>query len=492
MGRLEGIPGPRAVPGLDPMLSQLRLAANPLRRMGALFKRWGAPVALVRGGGGRVFSGDPACPGVVFVSGHRLAREVELAHDELHRTALSGQLAPKGPPSSRERAILEWGTGLFAVNGDEHRWQRQRIAQFLSRKCVEGYFEEIVRSARRQIRAWGKDQEIDLHREMMDVTVRVSANALLGIDIDSCPGIVRAGAESLRLVLSPAVLLAPWDLPGLPYRRFVDAVQTFNEGMRALVEERRRSGLGSDVLSALLRSLGATGELSESEVIGHASVLYAASHETTGNALTWTLFLLSQHPEWHRAAAEEAREALAESEPTLEEVEKLEVLDWVVKEGLRLIPPAPWTTRIAASEVVIGGCRVPPGTEVVVSIFHTHRDERIYARPDLFDPGRWKHIDPDVFQFNAFSAGPRACVGRNFALLELKTVLAMVLRNVRLEFKQGQRVDPLLNITLAPRGKLRMVVRRGRQFGRGAGGVKGAIHSLVRLRGESGLSGGRL
>lgn len=479
---IPSIPGPRRIPGLDPALAQFRLARDPLGRMTELFDRYGAPVSLLQGGGGRVFSGDSQCPGVVFVRGHELVREIELDHERFHRSALTGQLTPTEPASERTHPILEWGTGLFAVNGDEHRRHRRLVSPFFTRSRVESYHGEMVRATRAVIGRWRPGLALDVHREMMDLTVRISARTLLGLDMDADQDIVRAGAESLRLVLSPWALLAPWDLPGFPYRRFVDAVRFFNTRMKKVIEERRRAPIQQrDVLTELIHASDDVGQLSDAEVVGHASVIYAASHETTGNALTWTLFLLSQHPQWHRLTCEEVRSTVASDAPTLAELERLEVLDSVLREALRLTPPAPWTTRIAAVDAEVGGHAIPRGTEVVLSIFHTHRIESMYNQPDQFDPSRWRKIRPDVFEFNAFSAGSRACIGSGFALLEMKTVLAMTLRRFRLEFDPRQRVDPVLNITMAPRSGLRVIVRDDDDFGAGVGGVRGRIRRLVRL-----------
>jgi cytochrome P450 len=450
--------------------------------MTELFERFGAPVALIRGGGGRVFSGDPRCPGVVFIRGRELTREVDLDHDRFHRSALTGLLTPEEPASPRTRPILEWGTGLFAVNGDEHRRHRRLMSPFFSRSRVESYFDEMLRAGSSMLERWHPDQPIDLHREMMDLTVRISARTLLGIDMDADQDIVRAGAESLRLVLSPGALLAPWDLPGLPYRRFVESVAFFNARMKGIIEERRRRPTGlRDVLTELIEARDEEGQLTDAEVVGHASVIYAASHETTGNALTWALFLLSQHPQWQRAACEEVRSTLAADVPTLDEIERLEVLDGVIRETLRITPAAPWTTRIAATDAEIGGHPIPRGTEIVVSIFHTHRFEPCYEQPGRFDPSRWQRIHPDVFTFNAFSAGTRACIGSGFAMLEMKTILAMLLRRFRMELDPRHPVDPVLNITMAPRGGLRMYVRDDTDFEAGVGQARGSITTLVDL-----------
>jgi cytochrome P450 len=476
------LPGPRPILALDPALAQLRLARNPLGRMTELFARFGAPVALVRGGGGRVFSGDPACPGVVFVRGAELTREVALQHDRFHRSALTGQLTPPKNAPERLSPILVWGTGLFAVNGEEHRRHRRLMSPFFTRSRVESYLGQMQQAADEMITRWRPGRTLDMHRELMDLTVRISARTLLGLDMDSHQPIVRAGAESLRLVLSPWALLLPFYVPGLPYWRLVESLRSFNSQMRSLIEQRRSAGAGlPDVLTQLVQASDEEGSLSDAEVVGHASVVYAASHETTGNALTWALFLLSQHPTWHRAASTEVRSTLRADVPTLAELDELPLLDNVIRETLRIAPAAPWTTRIAAEDGLLGGHFIPRGTEIVVSIFHTHRDEAVYERPDTFDPARWETIRPDVFQFNAFSAGTRACIGSGFALLEMKTVLAMILKRYRLEFNPCRPVEPVLNITMAPKFGLRMVVRDDTCFENGAGTAVGRIRDLVSL-----------
>ena len=170
---------------------------------------------------------------------------------------------------------------------------------------------------------------------------------------------------------------------------------------------------------------------------------------------------------------------MAGETPSLAELDQLELLDGVIREALRLLPPAPWTTRIAAEDAEIGGYSIPRGTEVVLSIFHTHRVEPIYEEPNKFNPGRWKHIKPDVFEFNAFGAGVRSCIGSGFALLQMKLILAMVIKRFRLELAPNQFVNPILNITMAPSRGLRMIVRDDINFSVNANQVSGRICNLM-------------
>jgi cytochrome P450 len=189
--------------------------------------------------------------------------------------------------------------------------------------------------------------------------------------------------------------------------------------------------------------------------------------------------LLSQYPKWQKRASEEARSLAAIESPA--DLDRLEILDWVIRETLRLIPSAPWTTRIAAGDSSLGGHALPKGTEIVLSIFHTHRVERIYEQPNRFDPSRWQHIRPDVFEFNAFSAGARACIGMGFAMLEMKLILAMILRRIRVELDASRSVDPVLNITMAPRYGLHMMVHDKTGSSNPGGTVRGGIRRLLDL-----------
>jgi cytochrome P450 len=143
------------------------------------------------------------------------------------------------------------------------------MSPFFTRGRVESYLAEMARTTDTAISCWRVGQTLDLHRQLMDITVRISAHTLLGLDLDADEEMVRIGAESLRLVLSPWVLLAPWDLPGLPYRRFVDSVAFFNKRLREVIEDRRKSlDPRADILSQLIHARDSEGGLSDSEVVG--------------------------------------------------------------------------------------------------------------------------------------------------------------------------------------------------------------------------------
>jgi len=168
--------------------------------------------------------------------------------------------------------------------------------------------------------------------------------------------------------------------------------------------------------------------------------------------------------------------------PTVEQLQHLPLLDRVVKESMRVLPPAPWNARVLSQPMEFGGYALPSGTEVFVSIYHTHHMPELYPQPEVFDPGRWEHITPSIFEYQPFSAGPRMCIGASFAIMEIKIILAMLVQRYRLQCLLRSTVDRSGLIVITPRGGLPMIVhKQDRQFTRGVGGIRGNVREMVTL-----------
>jgi cytochrome P450 len=167
--------------------------------------------------------------------------------------------------------------------------------------------------------------------------------------------------------------------------------------------------------------------------------------------------------------------------PSVADLARLPLLDRVVKEGLRILPPVPLHPRIVAEDHELGGHFMPAGSELFLSIFHMHHDPAIFREPERFDPRRWETAKPSVYEYNPFSAGPRMCIGASFATMEIKIVLATLLRRFRVEMPEGARVDPRVAITMAPKGGLPMIVRRRSDDVRRGRGIHGRVRELVDL-----------
>ena len=240
--------------------------------------------------------------------------------------------------------------------------------------------------------------------------------------------------------------------------------------MEGLIERRRlllardAAAAPNDLLTLLLTAHDPEGGtlFSGREVFDNAMTFIFAGHETTANALAWTLYLLSQFAEADERVADEARTvdpiALARGE-----LPDLAFTRAVLEESMRLYPPAPFISREAVAADVVGGRAIAPRTSVLVSTWILHRHHLLWERPDEFDPSRFLPENRDGihrFAYLPFGAGPRICIGMAFAMQEAMVALTAIVRRYRLELEPGQEVLPLARITLRPRGGLKMRLYR--------------------------------
>jgi len=445
-------------------------------------------VALARGGGTRLLT-PPAlpCAGTVLCCGVEAGRQVTTRHDVFHRRTLVGRLWPtEEHPPPRRMPLRRFGAGLFGVNGAEHRQRRRLMMPAFNRKRVESYRDEMVHVADDELSRWRVGETIDVSTAMSDIAKRIATKTLFGEDVG--PGGGGTGQmiqQSLRLMTHPLTRLLPYDVAGMPYRRFLNLVHAIEKQIRGIVERRRAAGAeGHDVLSALIaaRDDETGAALDEDELLGHVGLLFAAGHETSANALTWTLLLLSQHRDVQADLQDEIDAVFGDAPPTVENLRRAVLLERVIRESLRLLPPAIWNARVTVAPTELGGHELPAGTEILLSIFETHHAPDLYSEPDCFKPNRWADIDPGPHAYCPFGAGPRMCIGAAFAMFELPLVLAMILQRFRLTLKPNQRIDRSGHIVMGPRRGVRMCVRpRDRRFGAGDAPVVGDVRELVSL-----------
>ncbi len=220
--------------------------------------------------------------------------------------------------------------------------------------------------------------------------------------------------------------------------------------------------------------------MSDMELIGQANTLFIAGHETSSNALTWTLFLLTQHPGDFADVVDELDGVLGGATPGVAQIGKLHKLEQVIKESMRLLPPAALTSRISTAPFELGPYSLPKDTIVTFGQYITHHMPELYTEPDKFIPRRWETIDPSPYEYLPFGAGPRMCIGATFAMTEIKLVLAMLLQRYRPAVQVGTQIDWHMRVTLAPRSMPMAVEAQDRQFTKQP--VGGNIHELVDLR----------
>lgn len=456
MSNTRSVPGPRPHPVFGVVGRLLPFALDPLRYVDQLFRRYGPVAALVAGRPTRIVSIEDA-PGTVFLHGPELNRRFLTEHDLFHKCALAGPLYPREPTVPRTRPLTRLLTGLFQVNGNEHRRHRRLLMPAFHKSRIETYRDDMVAITESVISRFRAGTVRDLRPDMMDITLRVATKTLLGEDVgERGLDIAHEWHRWLELFRPAAVL--PFDVPGSPYSKFLNVSRSIDQKAAALVAERRGSPeRGADILSMLLDTTDEAGQhLNDDELVGHASVIFAAGHETSSNALCWTLFLLSEHPRVLAEVMDELDAVLHGVPPSVDDLSRLPLLERVVKESMRLLPPVPFNHRVCAGDTEIGGYRIARGTELISSIYHTHRLSELFPEPDRFRPERWETLDVGPYAYNPFGAGPRMCIGATFAMMEVRIVLAMLLQAFRFELVPNARMDRFVSITMSPRRGLPM------------------------------------
>lgn len=481
------VPGPAASFGGYGNL--VRLVRDPLATMGALFRRYGPIASLAAGTRVRMFSPLPDAGELIFVTGTELLHQVSTQTSVYHRRHMTGPLTPRGTWTPRQRPLAYWGAGLFDLNDEAHRRARRLMLPAFHKQRVETYRDQMVALTDRLLSRWQPGTQRDLHADMTELTMQIATATLFGVDP------MRAGAQvgtaiqqSLALAFQPLTLLAPRDLPGLPYRRFLDLVAQIEHSIRAIIAGKRAAtDHGDDVLTMLMHAQDEDGTgLSEDELVSHAEFLFIAAHETSSHALAWTLFLLSQHPAILADLLDELAGALHGDAPTVNDLrpesKRLPLLERVIKESMRVLPPVPWNARVVAQATELADYRLPANTELVMSIYHTHHNPAYYPDPERFDPARWETHDYGLFEYVPFSGGPRMCLGATFAMMEIKIILAMLLQRYRCELAPSARIERLVTATMGPRHGVPMRIhRQDRQFAQGIGAARGNIREMVRL-----------
>lgn len=359
------------------------------------------------------------------------------------------------------------GNGLLTSDGDFWRRQRKLAQPAFHHKRIQAYGEVMVAHTTRLLREWRPGETRAIDHDMMRLTLSIVAKTLFDADIERSAN--RIG-DALTVLLevtnerlqSPIQWIPAW-LPTRANRKRRAAVQALDEIVMRLIDERRASGDDhGDLLSMLIAARDDAGQgMTDRQLRDEAVTLVLAGHETTANALTWTWYLLSQHPEVEAQLHAELAHVLGDRLPTAEDLRQLPYTEMVVKESMRLYPPIPGIARQANADLVIGGYPVPKGLIVTISPHVIHRDPRWYPEPDAFRPERFSKENEKLlpkYAYLPFSGGPRVCIGNTFASMEAVLILATIAQRWRLRLVPGHPVVPQDTLTLRPKHGMKMVV----------------------------------
>ena len=367
------------------------------------------------------------------------------------------------------------GNGILTADGEDWRIQRRALAPLFSPRQVTEFASAFDRVAQAAIERMSRRPDGAV-AEIGDLTSRMTLEVLeqtlfsqgLGREPSAFRRAVTSYFETIGRVDPLDLLGAPAFLPRLRRRGGRASLEFFDSAVDAIVEKRRALlGRGAEAPHDLLTLLLSARDpengsgMADLDVRANIVTFINAGHETTANALTWTLFLLSQSSEWReRAEADADRVFDAKQAITPEGCETLRA---VFEEALRLYPPAALLSRQAIADDELAGVHIPAGTVIAVSPYVLHRRRGLWDNPDAFDPSRFlgeKRDRIDRFAYIPFGAGPRVCIGMAFAMQEGIILLAHLLRAFRFDLVKGHVVMPLQRVTLRPREGMKMHVKR--------------------------------
>ena len=386
-------------------------------------------------------------------------------------------------PFSDIESLKSLTTALAMLNGEQHKRNRRLMTPAFHNSYLPVYVDQIRDIVERYFSKCRLGDVLDLYQEMDLFTVLLAMEIFVGMEDDE-EGMrfARLFETVLSLLFSPPTFLLPYDLPGFQYHRLRMRGAELERQLKDLIRRRLEKGLkGTDSLSMFLQAHDEDGTLmSEDEIVGETVAVFRGGSKTSGTALTWAVFLLAQHPKIYACLVDELVGTLRGAAPTLEGLNRLPLLEGVVKESLRLIPPVVWGVRYGGDDFELGGYRHEKGSSVIFSSHVTHRLSELYAEPLRFNPRRWETIKPSPYEYFPFNAGPRRCLGAEFAMMELKITLAILLQKYRLTLLPNQRIDRVgLTGSLPKHGIKIRLDRPDAKYEKIP--VRGNIHTLVNL-----------
>src|SRR4051812_23800000 len=360
------------------------------------------------------------------------------------------------------RAKRVLGEGLLTSEGQFHLRQRRLVQPAFHRDRIASYARSMVEYAARAANKWTDGARVDMHDEMMKLTLAIVAKTLFSADVEREASEIGEALTTTFEAFNVGVLPFSEIIERLPIpymKRFNAARARLDATIYRIIDERRASGEDTgDLLSMLLLAQdeeGDGGGMTDTQLRDETMTLFLAGHETTANALAWTWYLLAQHPEVDR-------EMRAEIESAPLEYSRLPFTEMVFAESLRLYPPAYVMGRLAIEDVTIHGTLVPEGSIAIVSQAVTHHDARWWPDPERFDPMRFApeaESSRPKFAYFPFGAGPRVCIGEGFAWMEGVLLLASIAQKWRMTLvSRDVKRQPL--ITLRPKGGIHVRLER--------------------------------
>jgi cytochrome P450 len=374
------------------------------------------------------------------------------------------------------RRLLEPGLGRGLLTSEGETWRRHRriMAPSFDPRSVTGYAPIMIEVTQGLLEGWdalADGSELDAAAAMMHLTLHIISKAMFSSDSDEIVEAVEGGVNQYQTLVRPSLL----DLLHFPqwFARLLAPLPTdglfdeFDRKVDLLLTERGRApdAEPKDLLARLVaaRDSETGGGMTAKEVRDQVVTIFMAGHETTSLALSWTWYLLSQHPAVEQKLHRELADVLGGRTPRNQDIASLRYTRMVIEESMRLYPPAHTTGRQPIKPDEILGHRIPAGAEVLIMPWLIHRKPQLWENPESFDPERFapeRAAERPRFAYIPFGAGPRICIGAAFAMTEAILILATIAQRYRLRLKAGHPIEPQGLITLRPRYGMQMILER--------------------------------
>jgi len=367
------------------------------------------------------------------------------------------------------------GKGILTSEDADWRWQRQASAPMFRQQDLQGFVPAFVHATETLLARWraapaGSVQQVD--RDMTRATFDViSATLLPSADRTLAPVLERSMGSFQRAggwnILFAMAGYPSW-LPRPGWLRGARATLALRSSVGTMLAERRAieeksASSPDDLMHRLMRARDPESgrSMNDEQLIDNLLTFYLAGHETTARALAWTLYLLAQSPEWTAALEEEIARVTGGAPVASAHIERLVLVQQVLKESMRLYPPVPMLSRQCVAATRLDGVEIMPGATVAMPIYAMHRHAKRWEDPDAFDPARFapgREAQIPRYQYLPFGAGPRICIGMAFAMLEATAMLATLLQKARFGPVPGSEPQPVARVTLLPAGGLPLKV----------------------------------
>jgi cytochrome P450 len=398
-----------------------------------------------------------ALPGVTYFLSH--PRDVKHILQDNHQNYCKGWIFNRIKPY--------WGESLLTADGETWRQQRRRVQPSFKRDHTAAFAPIVTARTAEMLARWEKvaasGQPLALYNEMTQLALVIIGDVLFGVNLwTDAAEIARAAQSALAVLKKRVAALAPLPLwvPTGDNRRFNAAMRLLNGRISEIVDRKRASADdGRSFLAMLMSARDAETGAAMTDRQLHEEILgmLQQGHDTVGEALAWTWYLLSLHPEVERRLHQEISEVVGDRVPVLADLPRLTYAHRILQESLRVYPPVWVIPRDAINDDEVGGHHIAAGSTILISPYITQRHPEFWENPEAFDPDRFlpeRSTDRPRHAYFPFGGGPRLCMGVEMAMMEMTLVMVMVAQRHRIHLVSCHREEPECVLDMIPRHRV--------------------------------------